>query len=226
MSLKSKLVLRAFAGLLLLPALLFIPAGSLKFWRGWAFMAVALTTGVLGTVYFYKRDPKFIERRLLFREKVSEQKLIMRFGRLVFLSSFLLPGLDYRLGWSRQYLGPVPPWLTLLSLALILGSYLFIIWVFQANRFAASIIRVEAGQAVISTGPYRMVRHPMYFGVLVLWLFVPLALGSYFASPAFALVIPVLVFRLLNEEKVLRRDLPGYDEYCRHTPFRLIPFLW
>lgn len=226
MSLKSKLVLRTLAGLLLMSGLLFIPAGSLRFWQGWAFLAIVLSTGVFWGAYFCKRDPKFVERRLLLREKVSQQKLIMRFGRLVFFWSFLLPGLDYRFGWSRQSLGPVPLWLTLLALALVLGSYVFIIWVFQVNRFAASIIRVEAGQAVVSAGPYRMVRHPMYFGVLVLWLFVPLALGSYFAWPAFALIIPVLVLRLLNEETVLRRDLPGYAEYCQHTPFRLIPFLW
>lgn len=123
------MVLRAFAGLLFLPALLFIPAGSLKFWRGWALLVLMLINAFALGIYFYKRDPKFLERRLLLREKVSEQKLIMRFGRPVLVSSLLLPGLDYRLGWSRQYLGPVPLWLTLLSLAFVLGSYLFMIWV-------------------------------------------------------------------------------------------------
>ena len=101
-----------------------------------------------------------------------------------------------------------------------------VFWALKTNSFAASTIRVESGQRVISTGPYRMVRHPMYLGVDLMALFTPLALGSYFALPAFALLIPMIVLRLLNEEKLLRQDLPGYSEYCLRTPFRLVPFVW
>jgi protein-S-isoprenylcysteine O-methyltransferase Ste14 len=226
MSLKAKLVLRALIGLPLMAAILFIPAGSLRFWQGWALLSLMVVSGLVFVIYYYKRDPRFLESRLLMREKISEQKLIMKLMRLVFFSSYLLAGLDYRLGWSRLFLRPVPLWLTVLSLVLVLGSDLFLFWVFHVNRFAASIIQVGAGQAVISTGPYRIVRHPMYFGMIVMWLFIPLALGSYFAWPAFALLIPGIVWRLLNEERVLRRELPGYAEYCLRTRFRLIPFLW
>ncbi len=226
MSLKAKLVLRALIGLPLMAAILFIPAGSLRFWQGWALLTLMVVSGLVFVIYFYKRDPRFLESRLLMREKISEQKLIMKLTRLVFFSSYLLAGLDYRVGWSRRFLRPVPLWLTVLSLVLVLGSYLFLFWVFHVNRFAASIIQVGAGQAVISTGPYRIVRHPMYFGMIVMWLFIPLALGSYFAWPTFALLIPGIVLRLLNEERVLRRELPGYAEYCLRTRFRLIPFLW
>jgi len=109
---------------------------------------------------------------------------------------------------------------------MVLGFWLLIIWVISVNRFAASVIRVEFEQVVISTGPYRVVRHPMYAAVIVLFLFVPLVLGSYVAVAAFAFLIPLLVLRLLNEEKVLRRKLPGYAEYCLRTRFRLIPFVW
>jgi protein-S-isoprenylcysteine O-methyltransferase Ste14 len=226
MSFKSKLFRRAFIGLLSMPAVLFISAGSLKFWQAWAFLALQLTLGVGTGIYFYKLDSKLLERRLLTREKVGEQKIIILLVRALLVFSLCLSGLDYRFGWSRAFLGPVPLWLTLLSLAAVLGCYLLMIWVISVNRFAASVIQIEAGQAVVSTGPYRIVRHPMYSVAIVMFLFIPLALGSYFALPAFALLIPLLVLRLLNEEKVLGRELPGYAEYCLRTRFHLIPFVW
>ena len=108
----------------------------------------------------------------------------------------------------------------------MLGCWLLIIWVITVNRFAAGVIQIEAGQPVVSTGPYRRVRHPMYSVMSVMFLFIPLALGSYFALPAFVFLIPLLVLRLLNEEKVLGRELPGYAEYCQRTRYRLIPFVW
>ena len=226
MSLKSKLMRRAFIGLLSTPGILFISAGSLKFWQGWAFLALMLPLGVGAGIYFYRLDPKLLERRLLTREKVGAQKIIIKLVRALLVFSLCLSGLDYRFGWSRAFLGPVPLWLTLLSLAAVLGCYLLMIWVISVNRFAASVIQVEAGQAVVSTGPYRVVRHPMYLVASVMFLFLPLALGSYFALPAFAVLIPLLVLRLLNEEKVLGRELPGYAEYCLRTRFRLIPLVW
>lgn len=146
--------------------------------------------------------------------------------KLVFFAAFPLPGLDYRFGWSRTSLGGVPLWLTLIAQVLLLDGLLFVFWVLKVNSFASSTIQVEAGQSVISSGPYRMVRHPMYSGSVVMWLSVPLAPGSYFAWPAFALLIPVYVFRLLNEEKVLRQELLGYPAYCLRTRYRLVPFVW
>jgi protein-S-isoprenylcysteine O-methyltransferase Ste14 len=226
MSLKSRITLRFSLGLIFVTAVLFIPAGSLKFWQGWAFMAITFIPLIGFFTYFYKHDPQLIERRLQTKEKVSEQKLLVRLLQPVFFGAFLLPGLDYRFGWSRTSLGAVPLWLTLLSQALILGALLFVAWVMKVNRFASRTIQVEAGQKVISTGPYRMVRHPMYLGSVVLCLSISLALGSYFALPAFVLLIPFYVFRLLNEEKVLRQELSGYPEYCLRTRFRLIPFVW
>ena len=137
------------------------------------------------------------------------------------LIAFVLPGLDYRFGWSKQ-----PLWIAIFSQAVVLGGFVMTFWVLKVNRFAARTIQVEPGQEVISSGPYRIVRHPMYLGGSVMFLFTPLALGSYFALPVFALLIPVIVLRLLNEEKVLRQELPGYPEYCFQTRFRLVPFLW
>jgi protein-S-isoprenylcysteine O-methyltransferase Ste14 len=177
-------------------------------------------------IYFYKHDPQLLERRMLRREKVKAQKFIMLLIKLFYLFALALPGFDYRFGWSRSYTGPVPWWLTLLALLLVTACYLLFFWVLKANRFAATIIQVESGQTVTDTGPYCIVRHPMYSGGAVLWLATPLALGSFVALPAFALLIPLVVFRLLNEEKILRHELPGYSEYCQRTRYRLIPFIW
>jgi protein-S-isoprenylcysteine O-methyltransferase Ste14 len=205
---------------------LFLPAGTLKFWQGWAYLAVWFIPGLIFSLYFYKRDPALVERRLDSKEKQKEQKVVMRAVYVIFSLAYLIPGLDFRFRWSYRWTGPVPLWLEIASLAIVLASYLMTIWVMDVNRYAARTIRVETGQKVVSTGPYKWVRHPMYFGVLLMMLFTPLALGSYVALPIFALVLPALVFRLVNEEKVLRRDLPGYAEYCEGTPYRLIPYFW
>jgi protein-S-isoprenylcysteine O-methyltransferase Ste14 len=145
----------------------------------------------------------------------------MKLIAAIMLIAFLLPGLDHRFGWSHT-----PLWLTTVAEAFVLGGYLMIFWTLKSNSFAASTIRVESSQRVISTGPYGIVRHPMYMGVDIWLLFTPVALGSYFALPVFALLIPLIVVRLLNEEKVLRQELPGYSEYCLRTRFRLVPYLW
>ena len=221
MSLKARLIPRLFLGLIIVTAMLFIPAGSLRFWQGWAYLIVWFVPMLFAFGYFYKHDPQLIERRLRRKEEVHEQKLIIRFGFVTWLVGYLLPGLDHRFGWSH-----LPLWLTILSQAFVLGGCLMIFWVLKANSFAAATIRVEPDQKVISSGPYRIVRHPMYLGAGVMLLFAPLALGSYFALPVFTLFIPIIVLRLLNEEKVLRQELPGYPEYCVKTRFRLVPFVW
>lgn len=221
MSLKSKLALRFLIGVPAIGALIFIPAGSLKFWQGWAYLMVWFVPTIFAFGYFYKHDPQLIERRLRRKETVREQKLIMKFGFVIWLIGSLLPGLDHRFGWSH-----LPLWLTILSQASVVGGLLMIFWSLKTNSFAAATIQVEPDQKVISSGPYRIVRHPMYLGASVMLLFAPLALGSYFALPVFALFIPIIVLRLLNEEKVLRQELPGYADYCLRTRFRLVPSVW
>jgi len=221
LSLKFKLALRFFLALGVFGALLFIPAGSWKFWQGWVYIAISFIPGLFAFAYFYKHDPQLVERRMQFKEKVREQKRIMTFVYIAWLFAFVLPGLDHRFGWSHQ-----PLWITIFSQAVVFGGFATTLWVAKVNRFAARTIQVEPGQEVISSGPYRIVRHPMYLGACAMWLFTPLALGSYVTLPAFILLIPLIVLRLVNEEKVLRHDLPGYTEYCLHTRFRLVPFLW
>jgi len=221
MSLKSRLALRFFIGMVVFCALLFIPAGSLRFWQGWVYLLIWFVPTLLAFAFFYEHDPQMVERRLLFKEKVREQKRIMTLIYITWLTTFVLPGLDHRFGWSHS-----PLWLTISSQVVVLGGYVTALWVLKVNRFAARTIQVEPGQEVISSGPYRLIRHPMYAGGCAMWLFTPLALGSYFTLPAFALLIPLILLRLLNEEKVLRQELPGYAEYCLRTRFRLVPFIW
>lgn len=221
-----RLVRRSFVGLLLLAVLVLGAAGTLKFWQGWAFLAVTFVAPLGFGLYFYRHDPQLLARRMLTKEKVGAQKVVMLLWKLLSVPAYLLAGLDHRFGWSRQFLVPVPGWLTVLALLVLPAGYLLFYWVMKANRFAASIIQVESGQTVIDTGPYQLVRHPMYLGFLILWLAAPLALGSFIAVPVFALALPILAFRLLNEEKFLHCELPGYAEYCRRTPRRLIPFVW
>lgn len=215
------MAVRFLIGISIFAAVLFIPAGSFRFWQAWVYIGIMFLPGLLFFVYFYKRDPQVLERRSLLKEKVPEQRRIMGVMYVMWLLASLLPGFDHRYGWSRQ-----PLWLTVLSQLLVLSGYVMTFWVVKKNRFAARTIQVESGQEVISNGPYRVVRHPMYLGMCIMWLFTPLALGSYFTLPAFALLIPLIVLRLLNEEKVLRQELDGYTEYCSQTRFRLVPFVW
>lgn len=220
-SLKTRLILRSLFAIIFVAVLLFIPAGSPRYWQGWVFMAILFLPMPITSVYFLKRDPQLVERRLRTKEKISEQKTIIRSAQLLFFPSLLIPGLDYRFGWSH-----VPLWLTILSQLFFFAGYMINLWVMKENSFASRTIQVEEGHRVISTGPYRLVRHPMYFGAVLMLLFTPLALGSWWALPGIYAVIPLIVLRLLNEEKMLVRDLPGYSDYCLRTRSRLLPLLW
>jgi protein-S-isoprenylcysteine O-methyltransferase Ste14 len=220
-SLKTRLILRCLIAVIFVAVFLFIPAGTLRYWQGSVFMAILFLPMLITSGYFLKRDPQLVERRLRTQEKISEQKTIIRWAQWVFFVSLLIPGLDYRFGWSR-----VPLWLTILSQLFVFAGYLITLWVMKENSFASRTVQVEEGQKVISTGPYRLVRHPMYSGAILMLLFTPLALGSWWALPGFLLLIPLIVLRLLNEEKMLCRDLPGYPDYCLHTRSRLLPLLW
>jgi protein-S-isoprenylcysteine O-methyltransferase Ste14 len=226
MSLKTRVIVQCAGAFGVAAALLFLPAGTLNFWEAWVFLGMVFLPMFIFCAYFYEHDPVMVERRLQRRENVKEQKLIMKMTNLTFVAAFLIPGLDHRFGWTRNVAGVIPLWLRIVAQALVLAGYLFTFWVIDVNRFASRTIRVEPGQKVISAGPYRWVRHPMYFGALVMWLAVAPALGSYVALPFFALLVPVIVYRLLNEEKLLRQELPGYDAYCRKTRFRLVPYVW
>jgi protein-S-isoprenylcysteine O-methyltransferase Ste14 len=211
-------------GIPALAALLFIPAWTLAYWQAWLFMAVFVCASGALTVYLAIHDPKLLERRMNVgprAEKEPAQKIIMVLATLGFIAMLVFPALDYRFGWS-----PVPASVSVLGDALIALGFLFTFFVFKENSYGASTIQIAEGQTVISTGPYAFVRHPMYAAALVMLLGIPLALGSWWGLFALLLVLPVLIWRLLDEERFLRQNLPGYPEYQAKVRYRLLPFVW
>lgn len=226
MTVKGQMIRRFGIGLVVIAVVLPVLAGSLRFWQGWSFLLLAWGPPFLFALYVAKHDPQLLERRMRVTEKNPRQMLVKAFGTVILFSTIGLSALDFRFGWSRAWPGAVPLWLVILGQAMVLVGMGLIIWTMKTNSFAGRTITVEAEQKVATTGPYAVVRHPMYAGVILFVLATPLALGSYVTLPMFVLVIPVLAFRLLDEEKLLRRDLAGYAEYCQHTRFRLVPGVW
>ncbi|CAG0993070.1 protein-S-isoprenylcysteine O-methyltransferase [Methanosarcinales archaeon] len=219
--LKNKVYFRFIMAPIFMGLILFLPAGSLKYWQAWIYCAVLFIPMFFVISYFLKKDPKLLERRMRLREKEEKQKIIIKLGFIFFFIGFIIPGLDYRYHWSN-----VPVLLVIAANAIVFSGYLLFFLVLRENSYASRIIEVEKGQKVITTGPYSIVRHPMYFGVLLMYLFTPLALGSYWAFVFFLPLLPLIVMRLLNEEEVLLRELPGYREYCQKTRYHLVPFIW
>ena len=205
----------------LLLAMFFLPAGTFAYWEAWVYLTVLLIPMVLVLIYLLRNDPELLERRMRMREKESEQKLIIKISYLYFLPVFLLPGFDKRFGWSN-----VPVVVVIVADVLVLLGYRMFFLTLRENRYASRIIEVEQEQKVISSGPYAIVRHPMYVGVSLMYIFTPLALGSYWAAIPSLLIIPLLVARIRNEESVLGRELKGYKEYMQKTKYRLIPGIW
>jgi protein-S-isoprenylcysteine O-methyltransferase Ste14 len=219
---------KAFGSLLLLAlamaALLFIPAGTLDYWQGWTFLAVYFALSLALTLYLMKKDPKLLERRMRggpTAEKEPVQKIIMTFASLGFIGLLVVPALDHRFGWSLM-----TPHLALAGDALVALGWLAIFFVFRENTFTAATIELAPGQKVISTGPYALVRHPMYAGALVMLAGIPVALGSWWGLLIIVAIVPALIWRLLDEEKFLARNLPGYVEYQNRVRYRLIPQVW
>ena len=226
LSLGARVIVRVVLVLSVTMLLLFLTAGTWVYWQGWLLLAVIGGYAAYAFSYFYIHDREFVERRLRGREKLGAQKRLVRILKPLTVVVFALPGLDYRWGWSRGLWGAAPAWLCVAGAGGVLGGLLIVFRTLNVNRYASRTIEVEAGQRVITSGPYALVRHPMYSGSLVMWLVMPLALGSYVTWPAFALLVPFYVIRLLNEEQFLRRELPGYSEYCEKTRYRLVPYVW
>jgi protein-S-isoprenylcysteine O-methyltransferase Ste14 len=217
--------LTGFAKLLgILGLSLFIPAWSLNYWEAWVFLIVFAAPVLLITLYFLRKDPSLIERRLKagpLAEKRALQKVIQALASLFFILVLLIPGFDRRLHWSY-----VPVFLVIAADAAVLLGLVIVFFVFKENSFTSAVVEIAVEQKVISTGPYAVVRHPMYSGGLLLFFSMPIALGSWWALCASFPALVVIILRLLDEEKLLRESLPGYSEYCREVRYRLIPHLW
>lgn len=201
-----------------LGVVIFLSAGTISWWQGWTFWAI-YALFMLSARANLKKNPQLLARRMQMGSDAIAKKP-PSFLNLFFLC-FIIPGLDHRFGWSA-----VPLWLIVVSdVAIILGCAL-ILRVFHENTYASASIHVEQGQSVIATGPYRIVRHPMYLGIVLMVVFAPLALGSWWGLVPALLVIPMNVMRLVGEEKLLREGLAGYEDYCKMTRFRLFPGIW
>ena len=216
---KQKAYLVPIIIMIVIGVILFLPAGSFRFWQAWIWLLGFSALTLFITAYFLKKSPELLSRRMKFKEKETTRKP-PAFLNLYFLC-FLIPGFDFRFHWST-----VPVWIVIAANVIVFLGYIFIIIVFKENSYASTIIQVEQKQQVIKTGPYAIVRHPMYLGMLLMQLFSPLALGSYWAIIPSLLCIPSLVLRIKSEEEVLLQDLPGYKDYCIKTRYHLIPSIW
>jgi protein-S-isoprenylcysteine O-methyltransferase Ste14 len=219
--LKRTAIARFSMGIVMLGAIFFWTAGTFRYWEAWLFMATVFIPGIFLVRYFLRHDPELLERRLQSREERTQQKVIQLIGAAAWIGIFLIPGLDRRFGWTE-----VPAAAVVLAAVAGLTGYYIMFLTMKENRFASRTIKVEEGQVVITTGPYALVRHPMYVGAGLLLLCTPLVLGSYWALIPALLVPLFLVVRILDEEKLLQEELPGYREYMEKTRYRLIPRVW
>lgn len=203
---------------------LFAPAGSFNFWQAWIYSIIFVGSSATITFYLWRTDPELLARRVNTgpaAEKEKAQKFIQSFNTILFIAFLIIPALDHRFGGSN-----VPLYIVILGdILVILGFFLFFL-VLRENAFASAIIEVAADQKVISTGLYSIVRHPLYLSGLIMMLGTPLALGSWWDLLMFIPFTLGIILRLLDEEKFLSKNLPGYKEYCQKVRYRLIPFLW
>jgi len=223
-NLNAKAIGGVLAVLVAMGAFLFLAAGTLNYWQAWVFLAVFGVAGLAIIVYLMKKDPKLLERRMSggpAAEKRTSQKIIMSISSLGFAALLVVPALDHRFGWSS-----VPLYAVIAGDVLFVLGWIIICFVFKENTFTSSTIEIAADQKVITTGPYAIVRHPMYSGSLLYMLAMPIALGSWWGLCVILLLMPISLWRLFDEEKLLSNDLPGYREYIQKVPYRLVPHLW
>lgn len=217
--------LRTFLiGVVALAVLLFLPAWTLNYWQAWVFIVVFVASADAIGVYLSIKDLELLERRKKVgpaAEQNLAQKIIMSIAIIGCLGLLVFCAVDHRFGWSS-----VPPYVSLAGDVLIALGFFINLIVFKENSYGGSTVQTVEDQRVISSGPYALVRHPMYGGVLVMMVGVPLALGSWWGLVVLALITPGLIWRILDEEKLLKKDLPGYIEYTQRVRYRLVPYLW
>lgn len=214
-----------FANLILLLAVaLFVPAWTFRFWQAWLYLFIFASSSAAITIYLWMRDRALLSRRVRagpIAEKTRTQQIIQLFASLGFLAILVVPSLDCRFSWSH-----VPLWLVFAGDLLVVLGFYIVFRVFSVNTFTGATIEVNEQQTVIATGPYAFVRHPMYSGALIMLLGTPPALASWWGLVPFVLMVAVIGVRLLDEEKLLLSNLPGYAEYVAEVKYRLIPLVW
>ena len=221
MKLFLEAIVKFTCGLLLVLALIFLPAGTVNYPYGWLLVGLLFVPMLIAGFVMLAKSPEFLKKRLDVKEKQATQKGVVAYAGLMFIAGFVVAGLDYRFGWSNM-----PQWVTIIASVLFLFSYVLYAEVMRENAYLSRTIRVEEGQKVVDTGLYGIVRHPMYAVTILLFLMMPLVLGSWYALIAFAFYPVIIIVRLKDEEDLLTRELPGYEAYKEKVKYRIIPFIW
>ena len=214
-------ILKFALGVILVGALIFLPAGTLHFIAGWLLMGILFVPMFIAGLVMMAKNPELLKKRLNAKEKLGEQQLVVKLSGLMFIVGFVLAGLDFRFNWFRM-----PFIVSIVGAVLFLISYVFYAEVLRENTYLSRTIGVQENQKVISTGLYGIVRHPMYSATLLLFISMPLVLGSIVALPVFLLYPFIIAKRIKSEEKLLSEELAGYKEYTEKVKYRLIPFIW
>ena len=214
-------LVKFFCGFLLVGLLIFLPAGTLAFAKGWLFMGLLFGPMFIAGLVMLAKSPEFLAKRLDVKEKRSAQQGVVKLSGLMFIAGFVVAGLDFRFGWSVM-----PRAVTVVAAVLFLLAYLLYAEVMRENAYLSRTIKVEEGQTVVSTGLYGIVRHPMYMATLLLFMVMPLVLGSWWALIPFAFYPAIIISRLKDEEELLTRELAGYVAYKEKVKYRIIPFIW
>lgn len=220
-SLFVQAVVKYLVGIILFSVLLFIPAGTLYYWNAWLLIGVLFIPMLIVGIILAIKNPELLRKRLNAKEQESEQKSVMLLSALMFVSGLVVAGLDYRYQWLV-----LPRWLILAATILFLCGYLLYTEVLRENAYLSRTIEVQENQKVVDTGLYGIVRHPMHTAAIMLFLSMPLVLGSFFSFIIFLMYPAIIVKRIANEEEVLEKSLEGYSEYKRRIKYRLIPFIW
>ena len=221
MKLFIEAVAKFLCGLLLVGLLIFLPAGTLEYTYGWLFVGLLFVPMLIAGFVMLNKAPEFLRKRLDAKEKQRTQKGVVALSGLMFIAGFMVAGLDFRFGWSHM-----PVWVVVTASVLFLIAYALYAEVMQENAYLSRTIKVEKGQTVVDTGLYGIVRHPMYAATVLLFLMIPMVLGSWYALIAFAFYPALIIVRLKDEEDLLTKELPGYAAYKQKVKYRIIPFIW
>ena len=221
MKLLAEALTKFTCGLLLVSLLIFLPAGTLAYTYGWLLIGLLFGPMLIAGFVMLHKSPEFLKKRLDAKEKQGTQKGVVAFSGLMFIAGFVAAGLDFRFGWST-----VPTWVTVTASVLFLTAYALYAEVMRENAYLSRTVKVEDGQKVVDTGLYGVVRHPMYMATILLFLMIPLVMGSWYALIAFAFYPAIIIVRLKDEEDLLTRELPGYAEYKQKVKYKIIPFIW
>lgn len=208
-------------GVVLVGALLFLPAGSFAFWQGWLLMGVLFAPMFIAGLIMLVKNPKLLEKRLNAKEKERKQSLVVKLSGLMFIGGFVLAGFNFRFGWYT-----LPAWVSIVGTVAFLTAYALYAEVLRENTYLSRTIEVQENQKVVDSGLYGIVRHPMYAVTLLLFFSMPIILGSVFALAVFLAYPFIIAARIKNEEQVLAENLDGYKAYMQKVKYRLIPFIW